>query len=134
MAYDSDVDGLFLVRDNEFVSLAVDIDDFNLWVVLEMLAQFCDVDVHRTCVEIVVVNPDGLQSEVALQYFVSVAAEQCKQFVLLCCELCLLLADGEELLLCVEGEIADSVNRALLVLLAAHTAEDSLYTEHEFFH
>ena len=68
--------GLFLVRDDEFVAFAVDVDDFNLRVVLQMLAQLGDINVHRACVEIVVVNPDGLQREVTLQNLVGVAAEQ----------------------------------------------------------
>ena len=60
---------IFLWRD-ELIALAVNIDDFNLVIILQVLAQLGDVNVHRTSVEIVVVYPDGLQSKVALQYFV----------------------------------------------------------------
>lgn len=30
----------------EFVAFAVDVDDFDGWIVLEVLAEFGDVDVH----------------------------------------------------------------------------------------
>ena len=62
------------------------------------------------------------------------AAEQSEEFVLLCGELCLFLAYGEQLFLCVESEVAHLVDRALLVLLPADTAQDSLNAEDEFFH
>ena len=61
---------LLLFRGDELVAFAVDIDDFYLRIVLQVLAQLGDVDIHRAGVEIVVVNPDGLQSEVALQNLV----------------------------------------------------------------
>ena len=53
-----------------------------------MLAQFGDVYVHAAGVEVVVVNPEFrfLQSEVALEDFVYVSAEQAQQFRLLGCE------------------------------------------------
>lgn len=31
---------------DELVALAVDIDDLNLWIVLEMLAEFGDIHIH----------------------------------------------------------------------------------------
>lgn len=37
---------LFLVGDDELVALAVDVDDFHLVVLFEVLAQLGDVDVH----------------------------------------------------------------------------------------
>jgi len=61
---------LLLFRGDELVAFAVDIDDFYLRIVLQVLAQLGDVDIHRAGVEIVVVNPDGLQGEVALQNLV----------------------------------------------------------------
>ena len=73
---------LLLFRSDELVALAVDVYDFNLVVILQMLAQLCDVYVHRACVEIVVVNPDSLQGEVTLQNLVGVAAEQSEQLIL----------------------------------------------------
>ena len=99
-----------------------------------MLAQLGDVHVHRTGVEVVVVNPDGLQGEVALQNLVGVAAEQGEQLVLLSGELSLLVANTEQLLLGVESEAADVVDRTLLGLLATYATQDGLNTEYKLFH
>ena len=99
-----------------------------------MLAQLGDVDIHGAGIEIVVVDPDGLQGEVALQDLVGVAAEQGQELVLLRGELGLLLADGEQLLLGVEGELTDAVYGRLLGLLALRAAQDGLNTEHELLH
>ena len=51
---------LLFLGSNEFVSLAMNVDDLNLIVSLQMLAQLGDIDVHGTGIEVVVVNPDGL--------------------------------------------------------------------------
>ena len=54
------------VRNNEFVTLAVYIDDFNAVIILEMLAQLGDIDIHASGIEVIVVDPNGLQRIVAL--------------------------------------------------------------------
>ena len=74
---------LFLVRCDELVALAVDVDDLNLVVVFQVLAQLGDVNVHRASVEVVVVNPDGLQCEITLVALVCVTSEIKNKFVLL---------------------------------------------------
>ena len=88
----------------------MDVDDFNLAVGLQVLTQLGDVDIHRAGIEVVVVNPDGLQGEVALQDLIRMRAEQGEQFVLLRGELCLLVVDAEQLLLGVEGETANVID------------------------
>ncbi len=125
---------LVLIGDNELIALAVDVDDLDLVVVLQVLAQLRDIDIHRPGVEVVVVDPNGLERIVALQDLVGVGAEQGQQLVLLGGELGLLLADGEQLLLGVEGEAADVVERTLLVLLTLHATQDSLDAHHELLH
>ena len=45
----------------------MDIDDFDLIIVLQMLTQLGDIHIHRAGVEIVIVDPNGLQGKVALQ-------------------------------------------------------------------
>ena len=82
----------------------MDVDDFNLIIILKMLTKLGDVNIHRASVEVVVVNPDSLQSIVALQYFVGMSAEQSEELILLCGELSLLISDREELLLSIESE------------------------------
>ena len=67
---------LLLVRNDEFVALTVDVDDLHLVIVLEVLTQLGDVHVHRTGVEVVVVDPDGAKRIITLQNLVSVRAEQ----------------------------------------------------------
>ena len=88
----------------------MDIDDFYLVVVLQMFTQLRDIHIHRTGIEIVVIYPDGLQGEIALQDVVGMTAEKREKLVFLCCELCLLVSDGEKLLLCVEHEASESVD------------------------
>ena len=60
----------------KLITLAVNIDNFDLIVVFQVLAQLGNRHVHRASIELVVVNPNGLQGKVALQNFVSVAAKQ----------------------------------------------------------
>ncbi len=61
-------------------------------------------------------------------------AEQGQQFRLLGGELLLLVADGEQLLLRVEGEGAEAVDRDRLGLLTVDTAQDSLDAQGKLFH
>jgi len=86
---------LLFFRGDELVALAVDVDNLDLRIVLQVLAQLGDIDIHRTSIEVVVINPDGLQSKVTLQDFVGVRTEQSQQFVLLRGELGLTLVDSE---------------------------------------
>ena len=67
---------------DELVALAVDVDDLDGGVIFEFLAQLGDVNVHRARVEVVVIDPDGLQGEVALQDLVHVGAQQAQQLAL----------------------------------------------------
>ena len=61
----------------------MDVDDFDGRVVFEVLAQLGDVDVHRTGIEVIVVNPDSLEGIVALEDFVDMGAQQAQQLRLL---------------------------------------------------
>ena len=112
----------------------MDIDNLYVLVVFEVLAQLCDVDVHGTGVEIIVVDPDGFECVVALQHFVHVNAEQAEQFALLGGEFRYLLAAREGLLLRVEGETTHFVDHAVARLLSAHAAQNGFDAEGEFFH
>ena len=57
---------LLIFRGDQFVTLTMNIDNLNLRIVLQVLAQLSDVDIHRAGIEVVIVDPDGFQSEVAL--------------------------------------------------------------------
>ena len=62
------------------------------------------------------------------------STEKSKKLILLGCQLGLLITDGKQLLLCIEGKLTDVVHGRFLGLLATYTAKDSLYTEHQFLH
>ena len=100
---------LLILWRNKLVALAMDVDDFNLRILLQVLAQLGDVHIHRAGVEVVVVYPNGLQGKVTLQYLVGMRTEQSQQLVLLCSELRLLIANAQQLLLCIKGEVTDMI-------------------------
>ena len=113
---------IFGLGSDEFVALSVDIDELDRRIVLKMLAQLGDVDVHRTSVKVVVIDPDSLQSVVALENLVDVCAKEAQQFRLLGCQLGDLVANHENLLLGIESEVADFVHRDFLALLTLDAA------------
>ena len=94
-----------------------------------MLAQLGDVHIHAAGIEIIVVNPDGLQGKVTLQYLVGMRTQQAQQLRLLRGQLRLLLRCGQNLLLRVKRKLTYLINIALLILLATHTTQDSLDAE-----
>ena len=61
---------------DELITLAVNVYNLDVRVLTQVLTQLCDIHIHRTGIEVVVVNPDGLQGEVTLQNLVRVRAEQ----------------------------------------------------------
>ena len=63
---------------HEFVALSVDVDDFHIGVIFEETAEFGDVDVHGTCLELSLFHPDGAKGIVALQNVVGILAEECQ--------------------------------------------------------
>ena len=117
---------LLAFRSDELIAFAMNIDDLNRRVGLEMFTELGDVHIHRTGVEVVVINPYGLESIVALQNLVNMRAEQAQQLALLCGELGHLVVDHKHLFLGVEGEAAYLVHGHLLALLALYTAEYGL--------
>ena len=54
---------LIHIRNDELVALTMDIDNLNLRIFLQMLAEFGDIHIHRARIEVVVVNPDGLNAK-----------------------------------------------------------------------
>ena len=119
---------------DELVALAVDVDDLDGGVIFEFLAQLGDVNVHRAGIEVVVIDPDGLQGEVALQDLVHVGAQQAQQLALLGGEVVTLVVGEQHLALGVEGEFADLVNGDFFALLALDAAQDGLDAHHELLH
>ena len=68
---------------DEFVTFSVYVQDFNIFVALQMLAKFGDIYIHASGIEVIVVNPNGLQGKVALQHLVGVLVKQGKQLTFL---------------------------------------------------
>ena len=60
----------------QFVSLSVYINDLYIGIGFQVLAKFCDIDIHTSGIKVVVVDPDGLKGEVSFQYLVDIVAEQ----------------------------------------------------------
>ena len=50
--------------------------DFDVRVVFEEFAKFSDVNVHATCVEVVVFDPDGFEGIVAFEDAVGILHEE----------------------------------------------------------
>ena len=71
------------IRGYQLITLAMNIDDFDTWIILQVLTQLGDVNVHRTCVEVIVVDPYGLQGEVTLQDFVGMSAKETEEIAFL---------------------------------------------------
>lgn len=69
----------------------MDIDNLNLRIFLQMLAEFGDIHIHRARIEVVVVNPDGLQCEITLKNLVGMSTKKSKKLILLSSQLGLLI-------------------------------------------
>ena len=54
----------------------MDVYDFDVRVVFEEFAVFSDVNVHATCVEVVVFDPDGFEGIVAFEDAVGILHEE----------------------------------------------------------
>ena len=61
---------------DKLISLSVDIYNLYRGILAKMFAKLGDVHIHGAGVEIIVVNPDGLEGKVALKYFIDVRAQQ----------------------------------------------------------
>ena len=45
-----------------------------------MLTKFCDVNIHASCIEVVIINPDGLKGKITLQNLVGIDTKKLKKF------------------------------------------------------
>lgn len=57
---------LFCCGDNQTIAFSMDVVDLDGRIVFQMLAQFCDIYIHAPGIEIVVINPNRLQSQFTL--------------------------------------------------------------------
>lgn len=68
--------------DEQLEAFPVNIDDLHSLVVFQVLAQFSDVHIHTSPVEVIVIAPDGVQSIIAFEQAVFVFAQEVKELVL----------------------------------------------------
>lgn len=54
------------LRDNEFITFAMDVDNLHSIIILEMLTQLSDIHIHATGIEIIIIYPNSLQSKISL--------------------------------------------------------------------
>ena len=99
-----------------------------------MLAQLSDIHVHTAGIEVVVVNPDGLQSEVTLENLVDVSTKEAQQLALFGGELGRHVINNEHLFLGVESELTYLIHSNLFSFLSLYAAHDGIDTHHELFH
>ena len=118
------------IGSDEFVALTVDVDDFNRWVVFEVLTQFGDVHVHRASVEVVVVDPDGLERIVAFKNGIDMSAKQTQQLRLFGGKFGHFVFNHQGLLLSIEGESTDFVHSHFFAFLAFDTTQNGFNTKH----
>ena len=107
----------------------MNVDDFNRIIFFQVLTQLCDIYIHTTCIEIVVINPNSLQRKVTLQNFVGMCTKQAQQFGFFGGQFSLLLGSRQNLFLRVECKLTNLIDVALLVLLSANTSQDSFNSE-----
>ena len=118
----------------ELEAYAVNVDDFDGGIGLEVFSEFGDVDVHAACGEVGVVLPDFLEGGVAVDELVEVDGEDAEEVTFFGCETLDVVADGEGLMDEVESEVADFEDvfvRAVFVEGAAHGGVEA---SEEFFH
>ena len=61
---------------NKFVSLAMNVDDFDRIIGFQMFAQFCNVHIHTASIEIIIISPYSLQRKISLQYLILMSTKQ----------------------------------------------------------
>lgn len=64
------------IRRDELIALAVNIDDLYRRIVLQMLAQLGDVNIHAAGIEIIVIDPYRFQRKVTLKDLIDMSAKE----------------------------------------------------------
>ena len=70
------LDLLFFSRHNQSVTLAMHIIDFDRWVIFKMLTQLGNIHIHTSGIEIIVVNPNGLQCQFSLKNIIGMSTKE----------------------------------------------------------
>ena len=118
----------------ELEAYAVDIDDFDGGVGLEVFSEFGDVDVHAAGGEIRVVFPDFLEGGVAVDELVEVDGEDAEEVAFFGGEALDFVADSKGLVDIVEGEVADFEDVFVGAVFVEGAAHGGVEASEEFFH
>ena len=116
-------------RGYQFITFAVNIDNFDRVVFLQMLTQFSDIYIHASGIEVIIINPNSFQSKVTLQNFIGMRTKQAQQFGFLSGKLGILAINRQNLFLSIESKTANLINVTLLISLTTYTTQDSFNTE-----
>ena len=112
----------------------MDVDDFNIRVVLEETAELGDIDIHGAGLKLSLFHPDGAEGIFALKDIVGMLAEESKKPVLLRSELAAAFRTAEHLLHAVEVVLSDDETRLVAVALDGGATQDSLDAESKLLH
>ena len=82
---------LFRFRSYQLIAFSVNVDNLNRIVFLQMFTQFGDINIHTTCIEVIIINPDSLQGKVTLKNLVCMSTQQTQQLRFFGCQLGLLI-------------------------------------------
>ena len=67
---------LFYFRSNQFIPLPVNVDNLDRIIFFQMFTQLSDIHVHASCIEIIIINPNGFQGKVALKNLIGMCTKQ----------------------------------------------------------
>ena len=59
------------VYKRQLIAFSVNIDNLDRIIFFQVLTQLRNIHIHTTGIEVVIINPDSLQSKVTLQNFIS---------------------------------------------------------------
>ncbi len=89
----------------------MDIDDFNRRLIFQVFTQFGNVNIHASCIKIIVINPNGFQSEVPLQNIVGIVTQQAQQLRFLGGQFHGVAIANQGLLAVIEGVFSQFIGR-----------------------
>lgn len=108
----------FNFRCDQLIAFSVNIDNLDRIIFFQVLTQLRNIHIHTTGIEVVIINPDSLQSKVTLQNFISVRTKQSEKFRFFGSQLRLLAFCSQNLFLSIESKLTDLVDIAFFVLLS----------------
>ena len=66
----------------QFESYAVNINDFQRRIFLQVFSQFCDIHIHTSCIKITIIKPYLIQGISTVEHIIHLVTQQFEQFSL----------------------------------------------------